>query len=77
MLSPTIQVQRDVAEILQEYFLPIGMVTRALDHADVHLEHIMEFTRFRALGSLFSMLNQCVRHVLNYNRSKSFSSFET
>lgn len=69
-ISPTIQVQRDVANILQLYFSPDGMVSRALEHAAIHLEHIMDFTRFRALSSLFSMLNQSVRNVLNYNHSK-------
>ena len=69
-LSPTIQVQSDVANILQLYFSPDGMVSRALEHAAIHLEHIMDFTRFRALSSLFSMLNQSVRNVLNYNHSK-------
>ncbi len=69
ILSPTIQVQRDVANILQVYFSPDGMVSRALEHAAVNVEHIMDFTRFRALGSLFSMLNQSVRNVLNYNHT--------
>ena len=73
MLSPTIQVQRDVANIFQLYFSPDGMVTRALDYAATQLEHIMDFTRLRALSSLFSMLNQCVRNVLNYNHSKTRS----
>ena len=69
ILSPTIQVQRDVANIFQLYFSPDGMVNRALEYAASQLEHIMDFTRFRALSSLFSMLNQSVRNVLNYNHS--------
>lgn len=73
VLSPTIQLQRDVANILQPYFCPDGMVTRALEYAATHLEHIVDFTRLRALSSLFSMLNQCVRNVLNYNHGKFFS----
>ena len=28
----------------------------------------MDFTRLRALGSLFSMLNQMIRNILNYNQ---------
>lgn len=71
VLSPTIQVQRDVANILQLHFSPDGMVIRALEHAATHIEHIMDFTRFRALNALFSMLNQSVRNILNYNHSKS------
>jgi dynein heavy chain 1 len=69
IISPTIQVQRDVANILQLHFSPDGMVIRALEHAATHLEHIMDFTRFRALNALFSMLNQSVRNILNYNHS--------
>jgi dynein heavy chain 1, cytosolic len=69
VLSPTMQVQRDVASILQVYFTPDGMVIRALEYAANQLEHIMDFTRFRALSSLFSMLNQAVRNVLNYNHT--------
>ena len=62
-------VQRDVANVLQTYFTPDGMVTRSLEHACAHLEHIMDFTRLRALASLFSMLNQSVRNILNYNHT--------
>ena len=35
------------------------------------MEHIMDFTRLRALGSLFSMLNQASRNVINYNAAHS------
>ena len=31
------------------------------------LDHVMDFTRLRALGTLFSLLNQAVRNVLAYN----------
>lgn len=65
-LSPTLQTQRDVALILQPYFGSEGLVVRALEWA-ARQEHVMDFTRFRALGSLFSMLNQAVHNVLGYN----------
>lgn len=70
MVSPTIRVQRDVANILQLYFSPDGMVTRALEYATIHTEHVMDFTRFRALRSLFSMLRRAVYNVLEYNHCK-------
>ena len=35
------------------------------------LEHIMDFTRLRALSSLFSMVKDGVRSVLNYNSTHS------
>lgn len=34
-------------------------------------EHIMDFTRLRALSSLFSMMNQFARNVLAYNQQHS------
>ncbi len=67
-MSPGLIVQRDVANIMQPYFAPDGLVTKCLDHA-ADLEHIMDFTRLRALGSLFSMLNQNVRNVIVYNNN--------
>ncbi|XP_023932000.1 cytoplasmic dynein 1 heavy chain 1-like, partial [Lingula anatina] len=69
-LSPTIQTQRDVAAILMPYFASDGLVIRCLEYA-FSLEHVMDFTRLRALGSLFSMLNQATRNVLTYNHNHS------
>lgn len=60
MLSPTLQVQVDVANLLQSYLSPDGLVVKSLEYA-MEQEHIMDFTRLRALSSLFSMLNQAVR----------------
>ncbi|XP_066262863.1 dynein heavy chain, cytoplasmic isoform X3 [Euwallacea similis] len=67
-ISPTLQVQQDVANLLQPYLQPDGLVVRCLEYA-MEQEHIMDFTRLRALSSLFSMLNQSVRNVLAYNHS--------
>eukprot|EP00105_Crassostrea_gigas_P045649 XP_019929797.1 PREDICTED: cytoplasmic dynein 1 heavy chain 1 isoform X11 [Crassostrea gigas] len=69
-LSKTIQVQRDCATILSAFFSSDGLVNRALEYA-VSLDHIMDFTRLRALSSLFSMINQGVRNILSYNNSHS------
>lgn len=69
-VSPTLQVQHDVGNLLQPYLQPDGLVIRCLEHA-MEQEHIMDFTRLRALSSLFSMLNQSVRNVLAYNHSHS------
>lgn len=68
LLSPTLQVQRDVAAILAPHFTSDGLVVRSLEFA-AKQEHVMDFTRLRALGSLFSMLNQSCRNVLNYNHT--------
>ncbi|XP_040576126.1 dynein heavy chain, cytoplasmic [Lepeophtheirus salmonis] len=67
-ISPTMQVQRDVANILSSMFSSDGLVKKCLEYA-ASQEHIMDFTRLRALSSLFSMLNQSVRNVLHYNHS--------
>lgn len=67
-MSPALSVQREVASILQSYFAPDGLVVKCLEYA-MKQEHIMDFTRLRALSSLFSMLNQAVRNVLQYNHS--------
>lgn len=62
------QIQRDVAGILQPYFTSTGLVIKALEHAS-KLEHIMDFTRLRCMGSLFSMLHQACRNVALYNNN--------
>ncbi|XP_029806677.1 cytoplasmic dynein 1 heavy chain 1 [Suricata suricatta] len=64
--SPMLQIQRDAATIMQPYFTSNGLVTKALEHA-FKLEHIMDLTRLRCLGSLFSMLHQACRNVAQYN----------
>ena len=65
-ISPTLQVQNDVATIINPFFSPDGLVAKCLEYSATQ-EHIMDFTRLRALGSLFSMLNQMVRNILLYN----------
>jgi dynein heavy chain 1 len=69
--ATNIQFQKEVAGILKPYFSPGGLVVRALEHAATRLEHI-NFTRFWALYDLFSMLDQSVRTILNYNCSMFF-----
>lgn len=70
ILSPTMQVQNDFANILLPFFESDGLVSKCLEFASQQ-EHIMDFTRLRALSSLFSMINQSVRNVLNYNHTHS------
>lgn len=62
-----VQTQRDIAALLQPYYASDGLVVRCLEYAATQ-EHIMDFTRLRALSSLFSMLNQFARNVLIYNQ---------
>ena len=54
-------------DIIQEHFSPNGLVVKCLEFA-FHQEHIMDFTRMRALESLFSMVHQGIRNVLQYNQ---------
>lgn len=65
-VDPPLQIQRDAATIMQPYFTSNGLVTKALEHA-FKLEHIMDLTRLRCLGALFSMLHQACRNVAQYN----------
>ncbi|XP_055846761.1 dynein heavy chain, cytoplasmic isoform X3 [Episyrphus balteatus] len=65
-VSPSLQTQREIAMLLQPYFSADGIVVRSLEYA-MDQEHIMDFTRLRALSSLFSMLNQAARNILNFN----------
>uniref|UniRef100_A0A915HKX7 Dynein heavy chain, cytoplasmic n=1 Tax=Romanomermis culicivorax TaxID=13658 RepID=A0A915HKX7_ROMCU len=68
VLSPNLQVQRDICQILQPHFSPEGLITRCLNFAEEKVEHIMDFTKFRALNCLFSALNETAREVQNYNQ---------
>ncbi|XP_058810234.1 dynein heavy chain, cytoplasmic isoform X2 [Phymastichus coffea] len=68
--SPTLHLQRDAANFLQSFFSPNGLIVKCLEYASKQ-EHIMDFTRLRALNSLFSMLNQALRNTLQYNHCHS------
>lgn len=65
-VSPIIHTQREIAMLLQPFFAADGLVVRSLEYAMTQ-EHIMDFTRLRALSSLFSMINQFVRNVIGFN----------
>ncbi|XP_033735277.1 cytoplasmic dynein 1 heavy chain 1-like isoform X2 [Pecten maximus] len=69
-LSPNMQVQNDCAAFLAPYFSSDGIIVRSLEYAK-DLDHVMDFTRMRAVSSLFSLLNQGVRNVLTYNHNHS------
>ncbi|XP_019859476.1 PREDICTED: dynein heavy chain, cytoplasmic-like, partial [Amphimedon queenslandica] len=67
-LLHNMQVQRDCADLLHSHFASDGMVPRCLEHPAT-LDHIMDFTRLRALNSLFSMFHQMIRNIVSYNQS--------
>jgi dynein heavy chain 1 len=58
--------QRSIADLLEPFFAPDGLVNAALAFAG-SIEHIMDFTTVRALNTLFSLLNKTVRNVLDYD----------
>ena len=65
-LSDTMKVQHIAAEVLAPHFALDGLVQRCLNYAE-GMEHIMEFTRLRALNALFSLLRACINNVLLFN----------
>eukprot|EP00052_Salpingoeca_macrocollata_P029602 m.302295 g.302295 ORF g.302295 m.302295 type:complete len:4671 (+) comp22998_c0_seq14:51-14063(+) len=67
-LSPALQTQTDASGILAPFLSSSGLVGRTLEHAAT-LEHIMYYSHGRALNSLFSMLNQAIRKVVQYNET--------
>ncbi|XP_065175263.1 cytoplasmic dynein 1 heavy chain 1-like [Sycon ciliatum] len=67
-VSETLKVQRDCATVLAPHFASDSIVMRALKYAEAQ-EHIMDYTRLRALSSLFSMVHQAIRDVLSYNQT--------
>ncbi|VDP72907.1 unnamed protein product [Echinostoma caproni] len=69
-VSATLQLQCDVASILQPHFGDGGLVSRCLMYAK-DLDHIMDFMPLRSLTSLFSMLKQAIRGILAYNMTHS------
>jgi dynein heavy chain 1 len=66
--SPALRLQREISGIIRPYFGGEGLVEKCLEYAST-LEHIMDFTRMRALSSLFSMMNEAVRQIHGYNSS--------
>ncbi|KAI9339082.1 dynein heavy chain [Obelidium mucronatum] len=67
-VSPGLLTQRQVAEAIQTHFRENGLVEKALKFAET-LDHIMDFTRQRVLGTLFSLINKTAANVLEYNAS--------
>lgn len=64
--SPRLATQRQIAQIYRKHFEDDGIVEQAIAQAS-EISHIMDFTMIRALGTLFSLLNQTVRNVLAYD----------
>ncbi|OZJ04271.1 hypothetical protein BZG36_02479 [Bifiguratus adelaidae] len=65
--SPNLRVQRAIATVLTPYMTGDNCLTYKVLQRAESMEHIMDFTRMRALSTLFSLLNKTVRNVLEYN----------
>lgn len=65
--SPLLHTQDQIAEILKPHLELDGVISKSLEYAETSMEHIMDFTRMRALSTFFSLLNKTVRNVLEYN----------
>jgi dynein heavy chain 1 len=60
--------QQECADFLEPHFAEDGLVCACLSVA-ARMEHVMKFSKLRALESLFTLLTAGVRRVLDYNSS--------
>lgn len=74
--SATLMAQQEVASLLEPQLEDGQFVCKALKYASSQA-HIMEFTRFRALKTLFSMLSNTVRSIILYNNSHPDNSMKS
>eukprot|EP00124_Ichthyophonus_hoferi_P001082 Ihof_evm1s50 gene=Ihof_evmTU1s50 len=66
IVSPVMQVQLDCAAYLQPLMEPNGLMEKTLAESE-NLDHIMDFTKLRVVGSLLSMLDKGVCNIIYYN----------
>ncbi|KAH8593491.1 cytoplasmic dynein-like protein 1 heavy chain 1 [Bisporella sp. PMI_857] len=64
--AKALALQAQVADLLQAFLTTDNFITSALEQAE-GFNHIMEFTIARVLNTLFSLLNKCVRDMIDYN----------
>lgn len=74
--SATLLAQQEIASILEPHLEDGQFVCSALDFA-LKQDHIMDFTKFRALKTFFSMLGNTVRSVILYNNSHPDNSMKS
>eukprot|EP00121_Abeoforma_whisleri_P005454 Awhi_evm1s4946 len=65
-MSPVMKVQMDCCTILEPYFIDDGFVNSCLTYAET-LDHIMEFSQLRVVGSLLAMLDSGIKEIHAYN----------
>lgn len=64
--AKALAIQSLVADLLQNFLTTDDFISNALERAEA-FNHIMEFTVARVLNTLFSLLNKCVRDIIDYN----------
>ncbi|CBY16361.1 unnamed protein product, partial [Oikopleura dioica] len=57
-----------VCSAIEEFFLSDGLAAKCLEYS-YELNHIMDANKLRMLDSLFSMLRQAVRSIVQYNQT--------
>ena len=65
-VAQNMAIQAQVTDLLQQKFAEGEFLNNALEQATGYT-HIMEFTEIRAFNTLFSLLNQTCRNILEYN----------
>ena len=66
--AEVLAIQSQVGAAIEEFFVPDGLVAKCLEYS-FELDHVMEANKLRMLDSLFSMLRQAVRTIVQYNQS--------
>ena len=69
-ISETLVSQRSVADVISALFFGDNLVSNVLQKA-YSLDHIMDFSKTRAIETFLSLLNKTVRNVLDYNSTHS------
>eukprot|EP00051_Salpingoeca_urceolata_P022687 m.374324 g.374324 ORF g.374324 m.374324 type:complete len:4620 (-) comp20005_c1_seq6:68-13927(-) len=64
---PIMEIQRKVAAVIEPFFQPDALISRALAHGH-NVGHVMDFTYMRSIHSLLGMLNKVCRTIYEYNQ---------
>ena len=65
----SIAVQEQVADILEQFFTPGGLVEGAMQAAS-EIKHIMVYSHMRAMNSLFCVLQTVARNIITFNQNQ-------
>jgi len=71
VVPPGLQVQRDAAEVMARFFDEGDLVDKCLAYVGTQ-EHIMDFTRLRAMTGVFSLMNKAISNIIDYNSTHDF-----